>query len=491
MALDPRTPVVVGVGQLKQQLDDVAEARPPVLLMEDALRAAAEDAGAPALLGQIERCVVIGGMWRDPDPGRVIADAVGSPNAHSFLSAMGGNMPQNAVSDCAGRVLAGEVDLAVVLGGEAVYSRNKLRKMGADLPEAPGKDLPPAARYGDDMQMSSEHEQSVGLMRPIQIYPLFESAVRAQRGRSHEEHNAYISKLWEGLNGVAVDNPHAWVRTPMTAHEIITPSPSNRLVGYPYTKSMNANAFVDQATAIVVMSVAKAEALGIASDRWVFPLGAADGHSSYLFSERDNYHSSPAIRLTGTKALELAGTSMDEIAHMDLYSCFPSVVQITMDELGIGEDRTLSTTGGLSFFGGPMNNYVLHAIASLVDELRADAGSKGFIHANGGFTTKHSCAVYSTEPPAVPFRQVDVQDEIDQHPTREVDHEPAGQATVEAYTVMHGKEGAELGLLTAIMPDGRRALANTSDADIMAAMMAEEFVGKSTTLSPDGTAQFS
>ena len=298
-----------------------------------------------------------------------------------------------------------------------------------------------------------------------------------------------ISSLWEGFNRVAVANEHAWVQTPMTAEEIMEPTADNRMVGYPYTKAMNANSFVDFGGAIIICSVAKARSLGIDSDNWVFPHSATDGHATFLFSERDNFHESPAIRITSKRCLELADISIDNIGPMDLYSCFPSVVQITMNELGIDPERAAPTTGGLSFFGGPMNSYVIHAIASTIDEIRK-TGEYGFVHANGGYATKHACAVYHNEPPKGQFRRMNVQEEIETSPKREVEENPIGKSVVEAYTVLHGREGPEKALMTTLMEDGKRALASTSDAQTMQSMMSEEYVGKTLEFSANGSFEF-
>ena len=488
MGFDDRNPVIVGVGQFKQQLEDVSLAEEQYVLMEQALRLAADDAGAPKLLTDIDRLLVIGGMWSYPDPGRLIADAVGSSNARTFLTAMGGNMPQATVSDCCERIAAGEMDIAAVVGGEAVYSKNKLRKLGKDLSKS-GVDLEKAERFGENVSMSSQHERDKGFLMPTQIYPLFESAIRAHRKETHYEHRMRISSLWEGFNRVAVANEHAWVQTPMTAEEIMEPTADNRMVGYPYTKAMNANSFVDFGGAIIICSVAKARSLGIDSDNWVFPHSATDGHATFLFSERDNFHESPAIRITSKRCLELADISIDNIGPMDLYSCFPSVVQITMNELGIDPERAATTTGGLSFFGGPMNSYVIHAIASTIDEIRK-TGEYGFVHANGGYATKHACAVYHNEPPKGQFRRKNVQEDIETSPKREVEENPIGKSVVEAYTVLHGREGPEKALMTTLMEDGKRALASTSDAQTMQSMMSEEYVGKTLEFSANGSFEF-
>ena len=485
MRLNDRIPVIVGVGQYKQQLEDVSKAEEQYILMERALRLAAEDANTPRLLEKLDRLLVIGGMWSYPDPGRLIADAVGSPNAKTFLTAMGGNMPQATVSECCERIAAGDMEIAAVVGGEAVYSKNKLRKLGKDLMKS-GAGLEKAERFGENVSMSSQHERDNGFMMPTQIYPLFESAIRAHRQENHLDHRKRISSLWEGYNQVATANEYAWVQTPMTAQEIMEPTPENRMVGYPYTKAMNANSFVDFGGALIICSTGAAQSLGIPSDKWVFPHAATDGHATYFFSERNNLHESPAIRITSKACLELADITIDDVGPMDLYSCFPSVVQITMSELGIQPDRTTTTTGGLSFFGGPMNSYVIHAIASTVDAVRASE-EYGFIHANGGYATKHACAVYSNRPPKGDFQRRNVQEEINAHPKREVAIDPVGKSIIESYTVLHDREGANKALVTSLMDDGKRALSSTSDVEIMESMMSEEYIGKTLEFTGSGT----
>ncbi len=483
MTIDERTPVVVGVGQYRQQLDDPTQALEQYRLMEEALRAAGSDSGS-AVLAQLDEVVVIGGMWRYPDPGRLIADAVGATSARTVLTAMGGNMPQAILNDAAARIAAGSVDVVAITGGEAVYSKNKLRGLGLDLPRT-GYDLPPAGGFGTELPMSSSHELERGFTTPTEVYPLFESAIRADRGESHDEHRRRIGTLWAGFNAVAVANPYAWSRTPMTAEEIITASPSNRMVGYPYTKVMNANSFVDFGAAVVVCSASRARALGIAPDQWVFPVAGAEGTATERFSERAVFHESPAIREVGRRCLALAELTIDEIGPIDLYSCFPSVVQLSMRALGIAESRPVTTTGGLTFFGGPMNSYVLHAIASTVEAVRA-TGRPGFVHGNGGYATKHSCGVYAPSAPSFGFRLEDVQAAIDTYPTRAVDEAPDGIGRVESYTVMHGKDGPDRALLTLIMADGARALGHSRDHDVMADMTEIEYVGRSARITPSG-----
>ena len=238
----------------------------------------------------------------------------------------------------------------------------------------------------------------------------------------------------------------------------MTPSPDNRMIGFPYPKRLNSNNAVEQGAAVLLCSVEAAERLGIPRDRWVFPHAGTDGHDTEHVSTRADLRSSPAIRVAGRRVLDLAGVGVDDIAHVDLYSCFPSAVQVAAAELGLGIDRDLTVTGGLSFAGGPWNNYVTHSIATMLGVLREDPGAVGLVSANGGFITKHAFGVYSTEPPAGGFRWEEPQAEIDASftptPVASPDHE--GPVTVEGYTVMHDRDGSpELGI-AAVRTDRRR-----------------------------------
>src|ERR1700744_12811 len=198
----------------------------------------------------------------------------------------------------------------------------------------------------------------------------------------------------------------------MTAAEISQPGPKNRMISWPYTKLMNSNNMVDQGAALVLASVEQAERLQIPCERWVYPHAGTDAHDTSSIAERDELHRSPAIRIGGARALELAGLGIDDVDYVDLYSCFPSAVQVAAHELGLSADdpaRPLTVTGGLAFAGGPWNNYVAHSIATMAQLLTDNPGRHGLITANGGYLTKHSFGVYGTEPPRTEFRWEDVQ----------------------------------------------------------------------------------
>jgi acetyl-CoA C-acetyltransferase len=325
---------------------------------------------------------------------------------------------------------------------------------------------------------------------PVQLYPIFETAVRASRGTGVDEHQVQVSELWARFSAVAAGNPYAWLQDAKSASEIRTPGPDNRMIGLPYPKYMNSNNDVDQAAALLLCSAAKATELGVPEDRWVFVHAGADCHEHPFVSHRWNLAETPAIEAGGRAALDLAGLGIDDVEVVDLYSCFPSAVQLGAAALGLGLDRQLTRTGGLSFAGGPWNNYVMHAIATVVGDLRERPGAFGLVWANGGFVTKHSFGVYSTSPPANGFRHAHPQAEIDAGPRREVAsmEEAAGPATVEAYTVMHDRDSQpQTGFAACLLDDGRRAWATTTDAGLVAALCVGEWVGRRVELDGAGT----
>jgi acetyl-CoA C-acetyltransferase len=250
------------------------------------------------------------------------------------------------------------------------------------------------------------------------------------------------------------------------------------MISYPYTRLMNANARVDMGAGLVLCSLAAAREAGVADERLVFLHAAAEANDSNYLSTRMEFHRSPAVRIAGARALELAGRRVDEIDHFDLYSCFPSAVQVTAAELGVPEGRPLTVTGGLTFGGGPLNSYGLHAIARMAEVLRAQRGAFGLVHGNGGWLAKHAIAVYSAEPPRDGFRCENLQRELDAFPLREALVDWDGPVTIEAYTVAHQKGAPRLAHAACLTDDGRRTWATTDDPAVMAAMMREEHCGR-------------
>jgi acetyl-CoA C-acetyltransferase len=516
MALDPRTPVVVGVGQVATPADaglDPAARPEPLDLMTAALLAAAEDCdgaaaggAAPAgrtLIGRADSIRVVASLgWSTPNPARMVAArlglAEGDEPAELMVSSIGGNNPQALMHQACLAISRGEREVVLVTGAEAMYARALARRdparpwlAWATQPEG----TPPATLFGVEKAGATELEMQRGVVLPIHAYPLFENALRAANGWTLPEHRARIGALWSRFSEVGAGNPHAWIRAARTPEEIMTPGPANRMVSFPYPKLCTANMQVDQGAGFIVCSVAAARAAGVPEERWVFPLAGADANDHWFISERPELHRSPAIRLAGGAALEQAGLGIDDIAFVDLYSCFPVVVQMAAAELGLAPDdpgRPLTLTGGLTFGGGPGNNYTSHGIAQAVGALRRAPGSAALVSGLGWYATKHSLGVYASRPPehggARPFAWGDVQPAVDALPRCAVAPEASGAVRVETYTVTFDRDGtAERGIVACRTGDGSRAWGNLSDPDALALLCAEEGIGRRGDLARDGT----
>ncbi len=485
--LDPSTPVIVGVAQL---LHDEVPAPEPVELMAEVVRGAAADAGVPTLVAAADVVGVVPVVsWRYFDPAALVAASIGAEPAHRWYPAMGGNTPQLLVNKAAVAIQSGEAEVAVVCGAESFRTRQALRRSG-ERPHWTQQDEGAKPTWGDFDKLDMGHpaELTRGIALPTQAYPMFENALRHEAGRTEEEHRRFLGELWAGFSAVAATNPYAVDRVAHTAEEIATITAENRLIGSPYTKHMVSNPDLDAAAGLILCSAGRAESEGIPRDRWVFPWSGSDGVDPYL-SLRPSFTGSAAIRVAGGAALDLAGIDIDDVAHLDVYSCFPSAVEIACGELGIGLDRQLTVYGGLCFAGGPWNNPVSHALATMVGVLRGDPGSLGLVTANGGQIQKHAFGVYSTDPPrSGAFRHTHPQFAIDAaEPSREVVEEPEGQGEIEAWTVMHERDGSMArGHAAVLLPDGRRAWGVTNDADAMASMVVDDLVGAPVSLAADG-----
>ena len=461
----------------------------PVQLMGEAVSRAVADAGLSSTPHPDSIRVVSLLTWRYGDPAYVLAQHLGVSPRETVLTTNGGNSPQTLVNTTALHIQSGEIDLAILAGAEASRSRMKARREGIELgwPKAPEGQLPRV--LGDDLDMSHPAERARGVVMPVHVYPMFETALRAAAGRTVEEQSRVASELWARFSDVAAANPNAWIQRARTAEEIRTPTASNRMIGLPYTKYMNSNNDVDMGAAVIMCSVEKARALGVPRDRWVFIRSGTDCHEHSFMSNRYSFSKTPAIELGGRLALELADMTMDDIDIVDLYSCFPSAVQLGAQSLGLSLDRQLTRTGGLPFAGGPWNNYVMHAIATTMNDLRSGAGTNGLVWGNGGYATKHSFGVYSTNAPAQSFRHAKPQDQIDAMPRRELAEgaDAVGAVTIEAYTVMHDREGEpETAFASCLLADGRRAWGSSTDTDLVNAMCHGEWVGRAAVLDTDG-----
>ncbi len=530
---DNNATVLVGAGQYLQRGLDPRESLDPLGLMLQACAAAAEDCGlGPEIWSRLDTLAVVDVFaWEAKNPARLLAERLEAKPRRELVSTVGGNTPQSLVNDISARIRSGDCSLALIAGANAVDTLKRARKAGIELDWVAGGDGR-AEVFGDSRLGSSDVENNHSLYLPVNIYPLFENALRAERGSSLEEHSLSMASLFARFSEVAHDNPYAWFPTARSAEEIATPAPANRRVAFPYTKYMNAVMATDQSAALLLTSVARARALGIPEEKWVFFRGGADAYESpWFMSERPSFTGCPAMRQAGEQALLRSGLTVDDIDRFDLYSCFPVAVETACRELGLREDdpRGFTVTGGLPFFGGPGNNYSTHAIATVVQNLR-DAGGNALVSANGWYLTKHAIGVYSSEPgESVLAASVDenrtphsavatggngtgdgsgagrtgvatVPSGSDHAGAREgcEDHEdvvaiavePEGMGRIETYTVIFARDGSpKKGIVIGRLDDGRRFLALTpSEPGLLEGLCESEAVGRRGRVTPGSPA---
>ena len=477
------SPVIIGIAQFTQH-KKTERPLDPLSLMVRASLDALSDAGASRLKDVID-CVYVMNLfqWSYRDaPGQLSARLGLKPRQASYLP-VGGNTPQLLVNKAARDLAAGRCKAVLMTGAEAIYSLRRALKgdIVLDWPES----VPPDRIDGENTNSVDKIEELYDLFFPSFMYPLFETSLRASSGRSPEEHQMHMGKSFEHLSRIAAQNPFAWSKQALSAQMIAIPTPNNRYVGYPYTKYMNANVDVDQSAAVIMTTEDSALSLGIPQDKWVYPIGGADFNDIWYVTRRPCLHESPAIRHAARIALEQADLTLEDIDVFDLYSCFPSAFEIARREIGIPKNdrRDLSVTGGLPFFGGPGNNYSMHAIAAVVDLIRKDRSRKAMVTANGWYLTKHAIGVYAGSPPRHPWNDRDdspVQRSINAKALPMAVEKASGSLMAEAYVIRHDNAGKPVkGTVVGRLEDGSRTLAVIDAApEELLQMEKIELVGK-------------
>ncbi len=384
---DGRAPCIVGVAARTWHPDEVgAEGAPePLAMWDEVARAAAADAGRPALLQQLESLqIVYCQTWQYDDPVARLAERLGADPAHRHYSGIGGTTTQQLVDATAARMLAGELDLALVTSAEALATQRSFKKRGERFAYShPPAEKRPFPWESEPNPTEVAHE----VFQAWLTFALFDNARRARLGIGLDAYRFGIGAMLAPMNEVAAANPHAWFRAPRDAYEIVAPTPDNRMVGYPYTKYMIAVMEVDMAAALIISTHDRADALGIPTDRRVYLRGWCDGLDPVLVAAHPDLSYSPAMAAATTGALRGAGAHVDDVAHFDLYSCFPSSLHFAVDALGIAptDPRGLTVTGGLAYHGGPASGYLTHSVAAMVERLR------GAMRAHSAWSAGSAC----------------------------------------------------------------------------------------------------
>jgi acetyl-CoA C-acetyltransferase len=496
-AADPRAACIIGVARHTWHPDDPdvtandQQAPEPLDMWERVAREAAADAGGRTTdaLGDIESVdVVYSQSWQYDDAVQRLSDRLGASPGRRRYSGIGGSVPHVLAVESARDIRAGRLDLALVVGAEALATVRRLKKAG----ERPAWSFRPDEKRPFPMDMQFDpSEISHAVFEAYLTFALFDNARRAHLGRALPEHRAADGRVMAAMTSVAEAQPeHAWFPVARTADDIATATPDNRMVAYPYTKLMTSIMDVDMAAALLLASAERADALGVPEERRVYLRGWGYAEEPQHVAGHPELWRAPAMAAAAGAALSGAGIGVDDVAHLDLYSCFASSVCFGLDALGIAESDpragAVTETGGLPYHGGPGSNYVTHSLAAMAERLRRDPGSFGVVSGVGMHLQKHAYGVWSSDPGAGV-----VGDAAEYVPSAEpvtIVGSPEGgaTATVATYSVLHGRDGEpEKALLICDLPAGGRCYAFLAGgATALAAAEEDELIGRRVTLTP-------
>jgi len=451
-----KTPIVIGVGQYSERVGEPGyEALSYMDLAGRALQAAIDDCGASgsvasaidtlACIRQFEisradRAPPFGGPDNRP---RAIAKRVGADPKRAILSTTGGQTNQQLLGEFASAIAAGDSEVAVVVGSEAISTVLALAAKGEqpDWSEEIGGEL---EDHGLGVESLLEMDLFAhGASGAIPLYALCDNARRAKLGLGLDDYRLKIGELFEPFTRVAAANPHAAAPVERSALELATVTERNRIVAEPYPRMTVARDQVNQAAAFIVASAGKARELGVPENKWVH-IHAISKADELQLMERPDLARNPATIASLERALDRAGKSLDAVRYLDLYSCFAIPVFNVVDHFGLSVDdpRGLTLTGGLPFFGGAGNNYSAHAICEAVQRCRDDRGSYALVGANGGWMSKYSTGIYSAEP--ADWSANDRYEKLPQADDAIAREESAFcEAVIETYTINHAKTGSD------------------------------------------------
>ncbi|MEH2568341.1 acetyl-CoA acetyltransferase [Bradyrhizobium sp. AZCC 2289] len=438
---EDRIPVIVGVGEIVDRPKELTAGLEPLTLLEQALKRAETDSGAK-LLGEIGSLDVVNFLsWRYRDPEKQLAARLGVQPAHLYYGPVGGESPIRYLHEAAQRIARGECSVAAVCGAEAQSTATKAQRAGIDLPWTPFAHDVEEPKRGAVFQKPLAVK--LGVFRPITVYPLYESATSARWGQTPREALAESGSLWSTYSDVASQNPNSWLKKHFTSDEITTPSSDNRLIAWPYTKLMVANPTVNMGGALLMTSLAKARAAGVPEDRIVYAWGGASAEEPRDYLVRDQFYESHPQNAVLKAVMDLVEGDGKKFDAIELYSCFPCVPKMARRTLGLGSDVQPTVTGGLTFFGAPLNTYMTHAACAMVRKLRNGA-TLGLLYGQGGFVTKHHGLVLSRAAPRQALAQdTSVQAAADRRKgaVPEFVTQAGGKGKVESFTVIYGGKG--------------------------------------------------
>ena len=460
------TPVIIGIGELCDRPQTLSKARDPLNLMKDVVHLA--DIESKEALSKIDRLSIVNpASWTYENLPAQLSETLNISPSYSELAPTGGETPVKLLHQAADAIFQGRSECALIVGAEAQYSVNQAGKAGATLPWPEKIQTPPD--YLTVAQHLEPRALQLGLFFPSHVYPLYDMACGAKWGQTPQESLLESAELWAEYAKAAMQNPYSWNPKPWAAKDIITTTPKNRMIAWPYTKAQVANPIVNQAAALIVTSLSLAKTLGINERQMVFINDGAYADEPRNFMRRDRFDNNAAQNAV------LETFKNTKVDALELYSCFPIVPKMAKRILDT-PDIAPTVTGGLSFFGAPLNNYMTHAACAMVREIRKNKRC-GLLYGQGEFVTKHHALLLSKNPTlSRSYTQANAQDTADKTRGSIPEFEPSatGKAALESYTISFARSGdAEHAIIVAITDAGRRTLAKVDGAqtDTLAPLM--------------------
>lgn len=478
------TPVLVGVAAIQQKFEQYTEGLEPVELMVEALRRAAADAGAPSLLGMVDEILVPKGIWEYSDPARLIAQALANERSKATaprtVLAEIGVLQQTLMTRACQRIREGHSEVIFVVGAEAKHRSLLAQKAGQVASETVQTDVVPDVMLHPEDEIWSPIESATGLGMPVGFYAIIDSALRYSRGESVAQQRDQMARMYAKFSAVAAANSDAWSTQLVAAEHIREQSGTNRMLAFPYTKLHNSQWNVDQGAGLILCSAAVARDMGISANKWVFPRASTESNFMSTVSSRKDLGACLGFRFAGRTAAELAGVDFADLRLRELYSCFPAAVRSQLEEFGMGEEGDLTVTGGMTFGGGPLNNFVLQATVKMAQLLRDAPTEVGLVTSVSGMLTKQACALWSASPGEGGWAFADVTEQVRQSTQLcELVAQYDGLAIVAGYTVLYQGDTPWRGVAVFDLPDGKRTAAYTEDTALIDRLMADEQCGES------------
>ncbi len=483
MTSPAQTPVLVGIGTATRREEDFRNALEPMDLMLEAVTAARKDCGVPSLVSGAQYIAVPRGRWTYQDPAGEIARSMGA-DATTALATVG-VLQQTLIGEACRRIAEEECHTTLIAGADAGY-RLLRAKISGERAEERVQESEPDIFLAPKEELRHPVEKRAGLVMPVGLYAVMESAYRARHGWTVSEHRDRMAALLEKCSRIAAENPHAWNRDHASAERIRDAGERNPMQAFPYTRAHCSTWNVDQAAALLFCSAERAAELGVPRERWIYPVASTESNHMAAVSARADLASCPGAAIAGKAALDAGELAPEDVDLVELYSCFPLAIETYADALGLPLTRDLTVTGGMPFAGGPYNNYVFQATCRAAELLRQGKGRTALVSSVSGILTKQGFGLFSSSPAPNGFVHADVTTAVARKmAVREVANNYSGPANVAGYTVLHGRGETPRGLLLADTADGRRALVTTTQPDVLAAMETEEFVGRPINVTED------